>query len=53
VRIGQRKEFEQKVAKETKSFDEVEEIRQVDEKGTLSTELLPGLHLAVATIFER
>ena len=33
--------------------DGVEEIRKVDEAGTLSTELLPGLNLAVATIFER
>jgi len=28
-------------------------IRQVNQKETLSTELLPGFYLAVATIFER
>jgi hypothetical protein len=31
----------------------VEDTRQVDEEGTLTTELLPGFDLAVATIFER
>jgi Uma2 family endonuclease len=35
------------------AFDGVEEIRQVDEEGTLSTELLPGFSLAVAMLFER
>ena len=33
--------------------DGVEEILQVDEEGTLSTELLPGFNLVVATLFER
>jgi Uma2 family endonuclease len=33
--------------------DGAEEVRQVDEAGTLSTELLPGFNLSVATIFER
>jgi Uma2 family endonuclease len=31
----------------------VEKIRQVDQRDTLSTDLLPGFHLAVETIFER
>jgi Uma2 family endonuclease len=33
--------------------DGVEKIRQVDEKDTLSTELLPGFDLAAEMIFER
>ena len=33
--------------------DGVEKIRQVDEEGTLTTELLPGFKLAIAAIFER
>jgi Uma2 family endonuclease len=33
--------------------DGTEEIRQIDEKGTLSTELLPGFNIAANTIFER
>jgi hypothetical protein len=28
-------------------------IRQIDEEGILTTELLPGFDLAAATIFER
>src|ERR1700722_5181112 len=33
--------------------DGIEKIRQVDENGELSTELLPGFRLAMETIFER
>jgi hypothetical protein len=35
------------------AFDGVEKIRQIDQEETLSTELLPGFNLAVATLFER
>ena len=31
----------------------VEKIRQINEEATLSTDLLPGFKLAIATIFER
>ena len=33
--------------------DGVEAVRQIDEPGTLSTELLPGFNVAVTAIFER
>jgi Uma2 family endonuclease len=35
------------------AFDGVEKIRQIDQEETLSTELLPGFNLTVATLFER
>jgi Uma2 family endonuclease len=35
------------------AFDGVEKIRQIDQEDTLSTELLPGFSLVVATLFER
>jgi Uma2 family endonuclease len=35
------------------AFDGVDKIREVDEEEALSTDLLPGFNLAVATIFER
>jgi Uma2 family endonuclease len=35
------------------AFDGVDKMREVDEEEALSTDLLPGFNLAVATIFER
>ena len=35
------------------TFDGVEKIRHIDQEDTLSTELLPGFSLVVATLFER